>query len=194
MSDAPGPQANASGSTVRASLSACANRRAIVESARPVVAIGLLCLAVALASCATWQHGPIQPGQSEAEVITRLGTPTARYRDGSDRLLEYRRGPMGQTTHMARIDASGRLASYEQVLTLEQFGKIKAGTSRKEDVLKLVGAPSERRSYFRSNDEVWHYPYKENGVWDSQMSISFDESGIVSRVESGPDPRFLLPD
>jgi outer membrane protein assembly factor BamE (lipoprotein component of BamABCDE complex) len=151
-----------------------------------------LVLCTSLTSCAAFQRSPVQPGQTESEVIATLGKPTHRYRDGEHRLLEYMTGPMGQTTYMARIGPDGTLRSYEQVLTLERFSTIEVGHAEKEDVLKTVGAPSET-DYFPLLDlEAWSYPYKENGVWDSVMSIYFDQTGTVRRLENGLDPRRIV--
>jgi len=71
--------------------------------------VAALFVLAGLNSCATWIKPPVQPGQSEAEVIARLGQPTHVYQDGSSRWLEYMHGPMGQTTEMARIGPDGRL-------------------------------------------------------------------------------------
>lgn len=145
-------------------------------------------LLVNLNSCATWWKPPVQPGQTEAEVIARLGRPTHVYQDGASRLLEYMHGRMGQTTEMARIGPDGRLVSYAQVLTVEMFATIKTGEANKETVLRTIGAPSETAFYRGSQLEAWSYPYKESGVWDSMMSVYFDKAGIVRKLENGPDP------
>lgn len=147
-------------------------------------------LAAGLAACAS--RPPVHPGQSEAEVISRLGKPTHVYQDGSSRLLEYMHGPMGQATEMARIGSDGKLVSYEQVLTLQKFATIRVGAADKESVLRIVGAPSETRFYPASQLEAWSYPFKENGVWDSLMAVHFDKSGIVRKLENGPDPKYEL--
>lgn len=141
-----------------------------------------------LSSCATWLQPPLRLGQTEAEVIARLGRPTHVYQDGASRLLEYMHGRMGQTTEMARIGPDGKLVSYEQVLTLEMFATIKIGEADKEKVLRTIGAPSETHFYRASQLEAWSYPFKESGVWDSFMSVYFDKTGIVRKLENGPDP------
>ncbi|MGP1680259.1 MAG: hypothetical protein ACTS6J_24265 [Burkholderiales bacterium] len=141
-----------------------------------------------LSACATGP--PLHPGQSEAEVIARLGQPTHVYLDGASRLLEYMHGPRGQTTDMARIGPEGRLVSYEQVLTMHKFGMIKPGEADKEKVLRTIGAPSETRFYPGSQLESWSYPFKENGIWDSLMSVFFDKAGVVRKLQNGPDPNY----
>ncbi|WP_245549199.1 hypothetical protein [Noviherbaspirillum massiliense] len=128
-------------------------------------------------------------GASEAEVVNKLGQPTHRYQDGNDHLLEYMQGPWGQYTYMARIGADGRLISYEQVLTPQKFSSLKIGEATKTDVLHTVGAPSDTSYLPRQDLEVWSYPYKENGVWDSIMHVEFDRAGIVRKMQNGPDLR-----
>jgi len=91
---------------------------------------------------------------------------------------------------MARIGRDGRLMSYEQVLTTEKFATIKPGISTKTDVLRIVGHPSETMYLPRQQLEVWTYPYKEQGVWNSMMHVHFDRSGVVRKMENGMDLRF----
>ncbi|MFD2272900.1 hypothetical protein ACFS07_21955 [Undibacterium arcticum] len=133
---------------------------------------------------------PVNPGDSDAQVISKLGRPTARYQDGGQQLLEYRHGPAGQQTYMARIGADGRLMSYEQVLTMQKFGTIRVGEATKADVLRSVGQPAEVSTLTLPQLEVWSYRYKENNVWNSMMHVHFDKSGIVRLLQNGPDPRY----
>lgn len=144
--------------------------------------------ALLASGCASWHTTLTDTAKTEADVLARLGQPSHRYRDGKDQLLEYMHGPAGQTTYMARIDSEGRLVSYTQVLDLQHFGQIKSGVSTTQDVLHIVGAPSERTHYPWTGLTAWSYPYKEQGVWDSMMSIYFDSAGIVRKLENGPDP------
>lgn len=143
-----------------------------------------------LSACAAFQPVNLTPGETEAEVITKLGRPTARMPDGNGFVLEYNRNPWGQATDMARFDGNGRLLSYEQVLTTEKFATIKPGVSTKMDVLRTVGHPSDTSYLSRQQLEVWTYPYKEQGVWNSLMHIHFNNNGVVNRLENGQDLRF----
>ena len=145
--------------------------------------------ALLLSACAGLGGPALAPGAPEAEVLARLGQPTHVYQDGDTRLLEYMRGPMGQTTDMARIGPDGRLQSLTQVLTMESFARIVPGVTRQEQVLRIVGAPSEVRFYRHPGMRAWNYPYKESNVWDSMMTIYIDDTGLVRRIENGPDPR-----
>lgn len=133
---------------------------------------------------------PLLPGDSIDTVKLKLGEPTATYSAGSEQLLEYATGPMGQSTWMAHIGADGRLVLLEQVLTDAKFATIQVGAATHEDVLRAIGRPAEK-SYLPLRDyEVWSYRYKESGVWNSMMHVHFDRAGVVRMMQNGPDPMY----
>ncbi|OWW18541.1 hypothetical protein [Noviherbaspirillum denitrificans] len=150
----------------------------------------VLILSAGLAACSTLFPPPVNVGDPESELLTKRGQPTQRYQDGKDHLLEYALGPWGQKTFMARVGPDGKVISFEQVLTTQKFATIKVGETNKDGVLKTIGGPSET-SYLPLRDlEVWSYPYKEAGVWNSIMHVHFDKAGIVRQMLNGPDMRF----
>lgn len=149
-----------------------------------------LFISVALAGCTTLFGPPPALGDTEEIVLTKRGTPTARYQDGKDTLLEYRQGPSGQYTFMARIGPDGKLISFEQVLTVEKFASIQIDQASKQDVLNTVGQPTETAFFPLIQMDVWSYRYKENDVWNSMMHIYFDGNSIVRRMENGRDPLY----
>lgn len=152
---------------------------------------GSLLLSVVLASaCAVLVPPQLSAGETEAAVVAKLGQPTARIPDSNGYLLEYSRNPWGQAIDMARFGNDGRLISYEQVLTTAKFATIKLGIFKKNDVLRTVGHPSQTSYLPRQQLEVWTYPYKESGAWNSLMHIHFDNDGIVRKMENGQDLRF----
>lgn len=152
----------------------------------PILAAATL----SLSGCASMFAPAVNPGDSEQQVLARLGQPSAVYPDGNTHLLEYTAGAFGQYSYMARIGPDGKLISYQQVWTLQNFQSIKIDQASKDDVLRLVGRPTEVTRYARIPYEAWNYGFKESGVWNSQMSIYFDDKGIVRKVENGPDPRY----
>ncbi|MEO6352142.1 MAG: hypothetical protein ABI575_09050 [Oxalobacteraceae bacterium] len=147
----------------------------------------LACILLSLTGCASFGAPPVIPGQSEAEVISLLGQPSARYQDGDETILAYVRGPWGQQTYMARLDADRHLKSYEQVLTTQKFATVKIGGTSQQDILRTFGKPAETSYLSLSDLTVWTYRYKENGVWDSMMHVHFDRNGIVRKMMNGPD-------
>lgn len=157
---------------------------------KPACKLLLIAIIALLGACSVLTPAPVNVGDTEAQVIAKRGQPTHRYQDGKDQLLEYATGPWGQATYMARIGPDGRTVSFEQVLTSQKFASIKIGKATKDDVLRTVGAPSETSYLSLSDLEVWTYPYKEAGVWNSLMHIHFDRSGIARKMMNGPDPRF----
>lgn len=156
---------------------------------RIAAAAALVTAMVALAGCASIYTAPPRPGESEADIVARLGEPTHRYGEGNSHLLEYMTGPWGQATFMARIGADGRLVSYEQVLDNAHFSRIQPGKSTKQDVLHTIGAPSATSYLTLPQLEVWSYPYRESNAWDSVMHVHFDNAGIVRMLQNGPDRR-----
>lgn len=158
-----------------------------MKSSQTAILGGLLLM---LSACAALMPPPINVGEPEASVVAKLGRPTARIPDSNGYLLEYSRNPWGQAIDMARFDNDGRLISYEQVLTMEKFATIKPGVSTKTEVLRTIGHPSETSYLPRLQLEVWTYPYKENGVWNSMMHVHFNNNGTVNKMENGPDLRF----
>lgn len=158
----------------------------IKKTAQPAIALALV---LALSACAPLAHRTPAAGTPLAEVTARLGKPDAIYPEpGGGQVLEYRGQPMGQFQHMARMAPDGRLLLYEQVLTSEQFARVEIGHWNKDDVLRHFGRPAEVTRERVDGDEVWSYRYKEKGVWDSLMNITFTRPGVVRRMENTPDP------
>lgn len=151
----------------------------------------LICIAIfssILAACAGFGGAPLVPGAPVAAVRARLGQPTATYTDGADTLLEYATGPAGQTTFMARINAEGKLVSYDQVLTSAGFAKVKIGQDTRATILRRFGRPTQEMHFALSDEDVWAYRYKEQDVWNSMMYIHFFPDGRVKMLSNGPDP------
>lgn len=146
-------------------------------------------LSLSAAACSVFAPVNLPAGATEAEVVARLGKPTHVYPDGQGKVLEYMLGPAGQGTRMAHFDASGKLVSFGEALTMQNFGTLKPMVSNREDILRTVGAPSEIVGYGFSDLKGWNYPYRESGIWDSQMTLYVDQAGIMHKMENGPDPR-----
>jgi hypothetical protein len=152
--------------------------------------IATLSVLLGLCACAGMGGTPPAPGETEQAVTARLGQPTSVYTVGEQRVLEYARGPMGQTTYMATFGPDGRLLQYEQVLTDAKFGTIKVNRSTRDEVLHTLGRPAEVSQLPLRELEVWSYRYKESGVWNSMMHVHFDRDGVVRQLMNGPDPMY----
>ena len=158
---------------------------------RTTLAATLALAALSLSACAPLFRQPPPAGAPLAAVTAALGQPNAVYPEpDGGQVLEYRGQPMGQFQHMARIAPDGRLLSYEQVLTSENFAKVKVDRWTKDDILRNFGRPAEVSRVGFHNYEVWSYRYKEAGVWNSMMHVHFDQQGVVRQMLNGPDPRY----
>jgi len=149
---------------------------------------------LALAACAGWSRPPPQPGQSEAEARQRLGAATARYAlPGGTARLEFATGPWGRETWMVDLDTGGRVSAARQVLGEASFAAFQAkapGMSR-EELLRTLGTPGERRSGGWQGGEVWSWRYPTNDCLWFQVSIGADD--VVRDGAYGIDPRCDAP-
>src|SRR5437870_1769482 len=87
-------------------------------------------LALALADCAA---ASLRPGATEAEVRQAMGAPRLELAasDGA-RDLFYPSSPFGVQTHVAHLDANGRLQGIDQLLRDDRFNTIRPGMSSDE--------------------------------------------------------------
>jgi hypothetical protein len=147
----------------------------------------LLLACTALGACAALQPPQATPGQTEAEVLARLGQPTGRYNvPAGGQRLEYATGPDGRTTVMVDLGLDGRVTASQQVLTEANFAKVRHGMSR-DEVLMMLGRPAEKAGeYMNRQTWSWRYP-----TYECQWArITFEPTG---RARGGasllPDPR-----
>ncbi|MEN9866104.1 MAG: hypothetical protein RL748_1694 [Pseudomonadota bacterium] len=157
----------------------------MTHAARSLKPLPALIASMVLAGCASTT--PLFPGDLEATVIARHGPPAARYAVGTEQWLEY---PGFQQTWFAHINGEGKLTAWEPVLTQAKFATITLDKADKALVLRTIGRPVETAYLSLPKLEVWSYRYKESGVWNSMMHVHFDASGIVRKMENGPDPYF----
>src|SRR5438094_533087 len=142
------------------------------------LATAALSLLLGACSAPLFRHPP-PPGAPLPAVVAGLGQPDAAYPEpDGGQVLEYRGQPMGQFQYMARMSPDGRLVSYEQVLTNANFARVKIGQTNKDDILRMFGRPAEVSRVYAHDYEVWSYRYKESGVWNSLMSVNFDQNGV----------------
>ncbi|MCU0765635.1 MAG: hypothetical protein MUF32_06540 [Burkholderiaceae bacterium] len=143
-----------------------------------------------LAGCAT--PGPALVGADRATVQTKVGAPPERFPlpGGGERWL-YPWGGLQQRVDAVDFDAAGRVVAVTQVRTAENFARVRVGVDTQADIRREFGPPRIVVPFPRIGLVAWMFPFLENDFWRSEMAIYFDAQGIVRRVESGPDPRFL---
>jgi len=141
-----------------------------------------------LAGCAT----PLPaPGTARDDVLRTWGAPTGRYvlPAGAER-LEYATGPYGRMTWMIDLDAAGRVTQARQVLNEAEFMAVQIQTASgltRDELLRWIGRPGERRHGGWAGGEVWSWRYPTNDcLW---FQVSVDDSGAVRSGAFGTDPR-----
>ncbi len=111
---------------------------------------------------------------ARAAVITQMGQPDQdRLTEGGSR-LEFPRGPYGRHTWFVYFDAAGRASRAEQVLTEQNFMRIDAGMAQ-NDVLMLLGRPSEVSLLGRARGMVWNYRYETHDCKWFQVELSLEK-------------------
>lgn len=163
-------------------------RSGAMPAARRRLGAGLLVLALGLLSaCASLQPPLARPGQTEAQMLATMGTPTGRYTlDAGAQRVEYATGPFGRVTWMVDLDASGRITAVQQALTRQNFAKVRHGMPR-DELLRLLGRPADRAGEYM-NRETWSWRFE---TYDCEwVRVTLTAEG---RVRGGasylPDPR-----
>lgn len=134
----------------------------------------------------------IEIGKSTEEDLRRqAGKPEIVWEeDDGGRRLEYPRGPEGGTTWMVTIGADGTVAKIEQVLTAENFGRVRPGMN-KDQIRRLLGKPTKVEAFRLKKEEVWGYRWFESHTDKPFFNVHFDESGNVTTTSRSEDPAKL---
>ena len=78
-----------------------------------------------LAGCQTYGPSERFIGLSREQVIAQMGNPYPAPPDLSQaQRLDFPRGPFGKHTYSLQFDADGKVISYKQLLTEENFRQI----------------------------------------------------------------------
>lgn len=152
----------------------------------------LFCAAMlSLAACDNEKIVELTPGEStEADVRQKFGQPDDVWEDDSGlRVLEFTRQPEGKRNWQARIDASGKLIGFKQLLTNENLAKVQPGMSELE-VRRLIGKPGKVNTYERQKQIAWDYRYMPSPSETGMFTVTFNAADrkVISSAK-GPDPR-----
>ena len=136
-------------------------------------------LLIHLAGCALPARE--QPGALHAEVLARLGPPSATFALAQGERWLYSELPAGFEAHALDLDASGRLLRNEQVLTQARFENLPLGTWTSADVQRSFGAPLRVERVARFDGDIWTYRFRQNS--DLRLAhVHLDRQGVVRQV------------
>jgi hypothetical protein len=119
---------------------------------------------------------------TEADVRARFGEPENVWDSPAGRVLEYNRQPAGQKNYMITIGADGRMSALRQVLTPENFAKVKPGMPI-EEVRKMLGKPAKRTPYALKKQTEWDWRWMQPPNTPMVFTVTVDEFQYV--VSSG---------
>ena len=141
----------------------------------------ILCLALSLGACASYDGRGLLPGTAtEAEVRQLMGTPALEMADADGaRQWAYPRGPSGVHTYMVHIAPAGQLARIEQVLDEAHFALVVPGRSTQETVMRLLGPPRLTLEFSRLAQTAWDYRYRDAWGYTADFSVMFSRNGVV---------------
>src|SRR5436190_23300472 len=103
----------------------------------------VLTAAIVLHGCASYDGRGLVPGQSTAADVERvMGPPKEKLTERTgETVWFYPHNPAGRDTYAVRVAKDGRVVDIEQRLTINNIGKLVAGTSTKDDVRLIFGPP-----------------------------------------------------
>jgi hypothetical protein len=156
------------------------------------LAAALLALAAVLAlpACDSKRIERLEEGVStEADVRASFGEPEnvwdAPGAPGG-RVLEYNRQPQGQKNYMITIGADGRMSALRQVLTPENFARVRPGMAM-EDLRKLLGKPAKVTPYALKRETEWEWRWVQPPNSPMVFTAVLDSDQRVVRSGSSAD-------
>jgi hypothetical protein len=147
-----------------------------------VLGLSLMGLPVTwLAACAAVNG--LRPGLAEAQALSQLGSPSARYALGEGRTrLEYRSGPQGRDTWMVDLDARGLVERWHNALEEPRLHALQARAAQqpalqRDELLRTLGQPGERRQVpWMGGGELWSWRFPTNECQLFQVTLNTDGS------------------
>ena len=150
--------------------------------------LAALAVALLLAGCAA---GPtsLAAGTPRAAVVAQLGAPfVATPLQGGGERLVYSTQPMGFYVYHVELDASGRVARTEQVLTFSRLAGIPIGQWTAADVRDTFGPPMRVERVYSFDGDVWTYRFIADINLRRLAHVHIDPAGVVRRVMFTDEP------
>jgi len=141
----------------------------------------LIATALALGGCSLMPER-LATGTPRAEVIERLGRPTAEYALPDGSRLQYSRQPAGQQVYNVDLDAQGAVRRVEQVLDIRWMQQhIAIDRWTREDVLRHMGRPALVEQVWSFKGDIWTYRFLEFNN-PRQAHVHIDPQGVVRKL------------
>lgn len=142
-------------------------------------------VAAALSACDADKLNKLRPGRSSADEVRQImGQPTLEWReDDGTRTWEYPRTPEGMVNYMLVIGPDNVLREVRQVLTEENFAKVRPGMTT-DEVRYLLGQPAHQARFSLKQETVWDWKTKVDSGMEWYFNVHFDDRGVVTRTST----------
>ena len=141
-----------------------------------------------LAACDPQRISELKEGVStEADVRDRFGAPENVWDEpGGARTLEYNRQPAGQVNYMITIGPDGRMTALRQVLTPDNFARVRPGM-RMDEVRRLLGKPAKVTPYALKQETWADWRFAQAPNQAMVFTAIYGPDQVVLRTQSGVD-------
>lgn len=136
----------------------------------------LLFFALLASSCANLR--PVEMGATEEAVRAALGAPSLQVKTSSGERWAYSSAPEGKLTWLYDFDASGRVVSRTQGLTMAGIAQVKNGQTQAH-VEALIGPSYWSLRYPFKQDELVHVYRFDDVVLPMCFYVGYDATKTV---------------
>lgn len=146
-------------------------------------------IAFLLQGCDSVKLEKLKPGVTTmVQAREIMGSPTMEWLDSDGSATwEYPRTPAGVVNYMIDFGPDKVLREVRQVLTEENFARVKEGMPR-EQIRRLLGQPASEQYFSLKREYVWDWKTKSENSYDYFFEVYFDERGHVTRTGSHYKP------
>lgn len=140
-------------------------------------------LAALLPACDSINLDKLTPGVTTmAQTREIMGPPTMEWEDADGSASwEYTRMPNGIVNYMVDFGPDRVVRAVRQVLTEENFAKVRPGMTR-DEIRRLLGQPASEQYFFLKKEYVWDWKTRTEASYDYFFDVYFDEQGHVTRT------------
>lgn len=146
-------------------------------------------IAFLLPGCDSVKLEKLKPGVTTmVQAREIMGSPTMEWLDSDGSATwEYPRTPAGVVNYMIDFGPDKVLREVRQVLTEENFARVKEGMPR-EQIRRLLGQSASEQYFSLKREYVWDWKTKSENSYDYFFDVYFDERGHVTRTGSHYKP------
>lgn len=147
-------------------------------------------IALMLSACDADTLSKLKPGSTSADEVRKLmGQPSLEWVDAEGtRVWEYPRMPEGIVNYMVVIGPDDVLREVRQVLTEENFARVRPGMST-DEVRYLLGRPAHERYFSLQRETVWDWKIKVEPGMTWYFNVHFNQHGVVSKTSTNFVPK-----